>query len=68
MSHTRRRSEDAAAHVEASKEEEIAEAGPGTAGFSNVQWLLPAESGSYQPIVLCVAGKRQPSIDSPALP
>ncbi len=38
------------------------------AGFSKVQWLLPAESGFYQPIVLCVAGKRQPSMESPALP
>jgi glycine/sarcosine N-methyltransferase len=27
------------------------------AGFVNVRWLLPAESGFYQPIVLGVAGK-----------
>ncbi len=26
-----------------------------TAGFSQIRWLLPAESGSYQPLVLCVA-------------
>ena len=25
-------------------------------GLVKVQWLLPAESGFYQPIVLCVAG------------
>jgi SAM-dependent methyltransferase len=30
------------------------------AGFANVRWLLPAESGFYQPMVLCAQGDEKP--------